>query len=87
MLAGRWDQATELLDGATGAGDAERAVLAVAAAEVAVDRDFWLRTDGGGPALERASAAVGSASRGTWARAPGRTWLEAAAAELLVPGS
>jgi hypothetical protein len=62
MLAGRWDQAAELLDGVIEAGEAERAFLAVAAAEVAVDRDFWLRTYGGAPALERATAAVGSAS-------------------------
>jgi hypothetical protein len=73
MLAGRWDQASDLLGGAkaaggtgaggtgaggTSAGDAERAVLAVAQAEVAVDQDFWVRTDGGAAALERASAAV-----------------------------
>jgi hypothetical protein len=66
MLAGRWDQASDLLAGAkaagdTSAGDTERAVLAVAQAEVAVDQDFWVRTDRGATALERASAAVARA--------------------------
>jgi hypothetical protein len=60
MLAGRWDQATALLSLA--AGDAaERAVLAVAEAEVAVDHDFWCRTDRGSSVLPRASAALASA--------------------------
>jgi hypothetical protein len=61
MLAGRWDQAIGLLDAVTAADDAERAVLAVAGAEVAVDQDFWVRTDRGATALERASAAVARA--------------------------
>ena len=60
MLAGRWDQATALLSAA--AGDAaERAVLTVAEAEVAVDHDFWCRTDRGSSVLPRASAALASA--------------------------
>lgn len=58
MLAGRWSQATALLAAATPADDAERAVLAVTAAEVAVDQDFWSRTANGATALDRASAAV-----------------------------
>ena len=61
MLAGRWAQADALLDLAAGADEAERAVLAVAEAEVAVDQDFWCRTDRGSSALFRASATVASA--------------------------
>jgi hypothetical protein len=61
MLAGRWAQAAELLAVASTASDSERAVLAVADAEVAVDQDFWCRTDRGSPALSRATAAVASA--------------------------
>src|ERR1700722_13388105 len=54
MLAGRWDQATVLLSSGSGANDAERAVLAVAEAEVAVDQDFWCRTGRGScPARRR----------------------------------
>lgn len=62
MLAGRWDHATTLLSRVAGANDAERAVLAVAEAEVAVDQDFWCRTDRGSSVLARASAAVANAS-------------------------
>src|SRR5215510_10267370 len=58
MLAGRWNEATLLLEGAAPADAAERAMLAVTAAEVAVDRDFWTRTSGGSSALIRASEAV-----------------------------
>ena len=61
MLAGRWDQATSLLSAAAAADAAERAVLAVAEAEVAVDHDFWCRTDRGASVLPGASAAVASA--------------------------
>ena len=61
MLAGRWDQATALLSCGSGANDAERAVLAVAEAEVAVDQDFWCRTDRGSSILARASEVVASA--------------------------
>lgn len=64
MLAGRWPQATALLAAATPSDDAERAVLAVAAAEVAVDQDFWCGTTHGAPALDRASAAIDSAPAG-----------------------
>ena len=63
MLAGRWDQATALLSCGSGANDAERAVLAVAEAEVAVDHDFWCRTDRGSSVLARASEVVASAPR------------------------
>jgi hypothetical protein len=61
MLAGRWSQATAMLDAAAPADDAERVVLAVAAAEVAVDQDFWLRTGSGSPALTRAATVAGGA--------------------------
>jgi tetratricopeptide (TPR) repeat protein len=60
MLAGRWDHATALLLAAATTGEAERAVLAVAEAEVAVDQDFWCRTDRGASVLARAWAAVAS---------------------------
>lgn len=62
MLAGRWAQAVSLLAAAASESDAERAVLAVAEAEVAVDHDFWCRTDGGSSALSRATAAVAGAA-------------------------
>jgi len=58
MLAGRWAQAAGLLEAAVPAGDAERAVLAVADAEVAVDEDFWARTKRGASAAERARLAA-----------------------------
>lgn len=61
MLAGRWPQATALLSAAAPADDAERAVLAVAAAEVAVDQDFWSRTTCGSAAIDRASAVIAGA--------------------------
>jgi tetratricopeptide (TPR) repeat protein len=61
MLAGRWDQATALLSAAAAADAAQRAVLAVAEAEVAVDHDFWCRTDRGSSVLSRTSAAVAGA--------------------------
>jgi hypothetical protein len=61
MLAGRWAHATALLSCVAAANDAERAVLAVAEAEVAVDQDFWCRTGRGSSALARASATVASA--------------------------
>ena len=63
-LAGRWAQAASLLSLAAGADDAERAVLAVAEAEVAVDHDFWCRTERGSEALSRASGAVADAPDG-----------------------
>ena len=61
MLAGRWDQAAVLLGAAAGASAAERAVLAVAEAEVAVDHDFWCRTSRGSSVLPRACVAVADA--------------------------
>jgi hypothetical protein len=60
-LAGQWAQAAELLAAASAADDRERAVLAVADAEVSVDQDFWCRTDRGASALSRATAAVAGA--------------------------
>jgi len=56
MLAGRWAQAADLLAAAAPAGDAERSALAVAAAEIAVDQDFWIRTACGSRALDQAAA-------------------------------
>jgi len=63
MLAGRWAQATELLSAASATDNGERSILAVTAAEVAVDQDFWTRTDGGSSALDLASA-VGASVTG-----------------------
>ena len=54
MLAGRWAQAADLLAAAAPA-EGEQPALALAAAEVAVDQDFWTRTDGGASALSRIS--------------------------------
>lgn len=62
MLAGQWDRAAELLAAATTAGEpGEQAVLAVAAAEVGVDQDFWLRTRRAFPLLDTAAEAVAMA--------------------------
>ncbi len=61
MLAGRWPQATALLAAAVTGDDAERAMLAVTAAEVAVDQDFWSRTTNGATAIDRARAAIDGA--------------------------
>jgi hypothetical protein len=54
VLAGRWTQAADLLAAAT-PGVGERPALALAAAEVAVDQDFWTRTDGGASAISQVS--------------------------------
>jgi hypothetical protein len=62
MLAGRWVQAAGLLGEVIAAAPADQAVLAVAQAEVAIDSDFWCRTDLGSSALERACAAVAGAT-------------------------
>lgn len=56
--AGQWPHALELLAAASPDGDAERAVLAVAAAEVSVDHDFWCGTEGAAAHLARAAEAV-----------------------------
>src|SRR5581483_10630272 len=61
QLAGRWDAATRLLDAARPGDPAEAARLAVAAATVAVDGDFFRNTDTAGPVLARADAAVAAA--------------------------
>jgi len=58
MLAGRWAQATDLLAAVAPADGAERSALAVIAAEVAVDQDFWIRTACGSRALDHATSAV-----------------------------
>jgi hypothetical protein len=56
--AGQWPRALELLAAASPGGEAERAVLAVAAAEVSVDHDFWCGTEGAAARLARAAEAV-----------------------------
>jgi hypothetical protein len=61
MLAGQWTLAADLLAAARADGDGERAVLAVAEAEVAVDHDFWCRTGGGALAVNAAAPAVAAA--------------------------
>jgi tetratricopeptide (TPR) repeat protein len=60
MLAGRWLEATELLRAAAATDEGERSVLAEAAAEVAIEQDFWIRTDIGSRALDHAFAVKGS---------------------------
>jgi phytoene dehydrogenase-like protein len=54
MMAGRWAQAADLLAAAT-PGEGEQPALILAAAEVAVDQDFWTRTNGGASAVSRLS--------------------------------
>lgn len=68
--AGQWPRALDLLAAASPDGEAERAVLAVAAAEVSVDHDFWCGTRGAAAHLARATEAVAagaaaSAAHGT----------------------
>jgi tetratricopeptide (TPR) repeat protein len=64
MRAGQWDLADETLAAATAGDAAESAALAVARAEVAVEKDFWRQTKGegevgeGSTALERATRAL-----------------------------
>jgi hypothetical protein len=55
--AGQRPRALDLL-AASPDGEAERAVLAVAAAEVSVDHDFWCGTEGAAAHLARAAEAV-----------------------------
>jgi len=61
MLAGRWADAADLLSAAAPDSDAERAVLAVSAAAVAIEQDFFIKTTRGSSALARASATIGGA--------------------------
>ena len=63
MLAGRWAQAAGLLDQTLAGDPGERAALAVTRAEVAVDQDFWCRTNLGSAILQQASAAAAGAPR------------------------
>lgn len=56
--AGQWPRALELLAAASPDGEAERVVLAVAAAEVSVDHDFWCGTRGADAHLARAAETV-----------------------------
>jgi hypothetical protein len=71
-LAGRWATATDLLTAARTDDPGERAALALALAEVAVDRDFGQRTDHATAALAAAgalldgSAGGGPVPRGSW---------------------
>jgi len=58
MHAGQWTRALDLLDAAVPADATERAVLAVAAAEVCVESDFWCPTVTARAALSRAAEAV-----------------------------
>jgi hypothetical protein len=60
MLAGRWAAAADLLAAAT-PGEGEQPALTLAAAEVAVDQDFWIRTNGGASAIDAAAAALAGA--------------------------
>lgn len=58
ILAGQWERAADLLAAATNGRDGERAALAVAAAEVAVDHDFWRGTRRASSFLIAADAAL-----------------------------
>jgi hypothetical protein len=60
--AGQWPRALELLATVGPDGEAERAVLAVAAAEVSVDHDFWCGTEGAAAHLAHAAESVGAAA-------------------------
>ena len=64
MHAGQWVRASDLLDSAVPADAAERAVLAVASAEVCVESDFWCGTDSAKAALSRAAEAVAGVDPG-----------------------
>jgi hypothetical protein len=61
-LAGRWDVAEQVLTAAAGDGTAERAALAMAAAQLAVDGDFWRRTHTSAAALDLAGQALAEAA-------------------------
>jgi hypothetical protein len=63
-LAGRWSVAEQLLAAVGDAAPGERAALAVAAADVAVDGDFWRATTTAGPALELAARELAGAAAG-----------------------
>jgi hypothetical protein len=65
-LAGRWSVAEQLLAAVGGAAPGERAALAVAAADVAVDGDFWRATTTAGPALERAAQELAAWELAAW---------------------
>jgi tetratricopeptide (TPR) repeat protein len=62
MWAGRWDIGKQLLT----ASDRDDPRVAVALAELAVDRDYWCRTDEAGEALANAVAAVATAPEYAW---------------------
>jgi hypothetical protein len=62
--AGQWAQACDLLGAATPADASERAALAVASAEVCVDRDFWCLTATADAALSHATKAVAEVANG-----------------------
>jgi tetratricopeptide (TPR) repeat protein len=58
MRAGQWTAATDLLTAAGSDDPAERAVLALALAEVTVDQDFGRQTDHASAALAAAAAVL-----------------------------
>ena len=62
MLAGRWADALALLDAAR-PSEAERSPLAVAAAGIAIEQDFWIITSVASRYLDAASAAVADGQR------------------------
>jgi hypothetical protein len=61
MRAARWDDADRLLTAAETEHPAERAIVAITVAEIAVDQDFAQGSDTAGPALESAETALSEA--------------------------
>jgi hypothetical protein len=64
MHAGQWALASDLLSAAAPADAREQAILAVAAAEVCVDHDFWCQAGTADAALARAAEAAAKATAG-----------------------
>ncbi|MGH3166449.1 MAG: hypothetical protein ACRDN0_11225 [Trebonia sp.] len=74
MRAGQWAPALDLLAAAAPADEAERATLAVMAAEVAVNRDFWCGTADSDSFVAAAVDAAASGSAGGGGSATVVTW-------------
>ncbi|MEU4192123.1 hypothetical protein AB0E69_09505 [Kribbella sp. NPDC026611] len=66
MRAAQWDAATSLLAGTRTDDPGERLALAVARAVVAIDQDFWQRTDHGQAALTAAKQLLDGSPEPAW---------------------
>jgi tetratricopeptide (TPR) repeat protein len=62
MLAGRWELAGELLDGAVTEDPAEAGHLALARAQLATERNQWHGEGSPGPVLDEAARVIGAAN-------------------------